>query len=266
LSANGKKIKKEENSGGAGWLCTFNDLMTLLMVFFVMIFSMSTIDLDKSSGMIGSLQSGLGVLEAGTAVEIAVVDPQPSIQALENDLGNMSEVYNDILSDMSETDKTPVYDDQIGKTNNYLTYRKMESVENIPGVNSKFTPEGVSITLQDRLLFDAGKSEIHPDAFPILDQIITSITSSNFQVRIEGHTDNIPIYTEKYPSNWDLSIDRAIHVLKYFIQQGNISPTRMSAVGYGEVKPISGNDTLENRTKNRRVEILLYKGGMKQDE
>ena len=266
MSSHGKKTKKAESSGGPGWLCTFNDLMTLLMVFFVMIFSMSTIDLDKSSGMIGSLQSGLGVLEAGTAVEIAVVDPQPSIQALENDLGNISEVYNDILGDMSETDKIPVYDDEIGKTNNYLPYKKMDPIENIPGVKSKYTPEGVSITLQDRLLFDPAKSEIHPEAYPILEQIVKSITSSSFNVRIEGHTDNIPIHTVKYPSNWELSIDRAIQVLKYFIQQGNISPTRMSAVGYGEVKPVSENDTVENRMKNRRVEILLYKGGKKLDE
>jgi chemotaxis protein MotB len=266
LSAKEKKAKKEEKASGPGWLCTFNDLMTLLMVFFVMIFSMSTIDLDKSSGIIGSLQSGLGVLEAGSSVDIAVVDPQPSVQSLENEMGNISEVYNAILSDMSETEKEPVHDDEIGKTKNYITQKNMDKIDKIPGISTKLTHEGVLITMQDQLLFDAGKSNIHPNAFPILNQIIESIKMTNHQIRIEGHTDNLPINTQKYPSNWELSIDRAIHVLKYFSQQGHISPNRLSAVGYADVKPVAENNTLENRIKNRRVEILLYKGGNQKNE
>lgn len=261
-----RRNTKQEEASGANWLCTFNDLMTNLMVFFLLLFSMGSIDLDKSSGMIGSLQSGLGVLEAGDSVEIAVVDPQPSIEALENDIGNMSEVYNEILADLAYTEKKAVNGEEIGRAINYLPYKNLGKIENIPGVNAQYTPEGILITLEDRLLFEIGQAEIHPEAYPVLEHIVKAIRATGYQVRIEGHTDDIPIHTNRYASNWELSIDRAIHVLKYFIENGSINPTRLSAVGYGDVKPLVENNTAEQRSKNRRVEIVLYIGGITADE
>ena len=256
-----KRVKKQEEEAGAGWLCTFNDLMTLLMVFFVLIFSLSTIDIDKASGMIGSLQSGLGVLEEGTDVDISIIDPQPSIQSLENEMGNLSEVYTQILQDLAETDKEALYDDQIGESINYLPNKKMGGVNIIPGVSATYKPDGIYITLADHLLFKSGSAKINPQAHSVLDQVIKSINHTRYNIRIEGHTDDIPIHTKRYPSNWELSIDRAIHVLKYFIQYGNVSPTKLSAVGYGDAKPVEKNDSVENREKNRRVEVVLYRGG-----
>ena len=253
--------KQEEESGGAAWLCTFNDLMTLLMVFFVLIFSMGTIDVDKASGMIGSLQSGLGVLEEGTHVDISIVDPQPSIQSLENDMGNLSEVYSMILSDLAESDKEPIYDDQIDKTINYMPHKKMSGVDIIPGISATYTAEGIYITLSDHLLFNSGSAIINSNGYAVLDHVIKTVDREGYNIRIEGHTDDIPIHTQKYPTNWELSIDRAIHVLKYFIKYGNISPTKLSAVGYGDAKPVARNDSVENRAKNRRVEVVLYRGG-----
>jgi chemotaxis protein MotB len=257
------RLKKEESINSNGWLTTFNDLMTLLMVFFVLVFSMGTIDLEKSSGMIGSLQSGLGVLQAGSYVEIAVNDPQPSLQFLENEMGNLSEIYNDLLSDLAEMEREPINDEDIRKTTNYLPYRNLEIVETISGVNATYTPEGIIIRLADNLLFESGRADINSEAYSVLELITKTINSTHYKVRIEGHTDNIPIKTAKYPSNWELSIDRAIHVLKFFIQAGNVPPARLSAVGYGSVKPIFENNTAENRAQNRRVEIVIYMGGEK---
>ena len=257
-----KRIKKkQEESGGAGWLCTFNDLMTLLMVFFVLIFSLSTIDIDKASGMIGSLQSGLGVLEEGTDVDVSIIDPQPSIQSLENEMGNLSEVYTQILEDLAETEKEHVYDDEISEIKNYLPNKTMGRVGLIPGISATYKSDGIYITLADHLLFKSGSANINSQGYSVLDQVIKSISQTRYDIRIEGHTDDIPIHTKKYPTNWELSIDRAIHVLKYFIQYGNVSPTKLSAVGYGDAKPVAKNDSVENRSKNRRVEVVLYKGG-----
>jgi chemotaxis protein MotB len=190
-----------------------------------------------------------------------VVDPQPAVQALENDMGNISEVYNEIIADLAEHEKRPVHDDEIEAAINYLPNRRLSPVEVIPGVSATYTPEGIYISLADHLLFKSGESAINPMGYSVLDKIIKSIKTTGYAVRIEGHTDNVPIHTEKYPSNWELSADRAIKVLKYFIRYGNVSPTRLSAVGYADAKPVAENDSDENKARNRRVEIVLYRGG-----
>ena len=256
-----KREKPIEAENSMGWLCTFNDLMTLLMVFFVLIFSLSTIDVDKASGMIGSLQSGLGVLEAGAHVDVSIIDPHPSIASLENDMGNLSEVYSEILSDLDKSYKEHLYDDEIQRTRNYLTHKNMNDVDVIPGVSARYTPKGIYITMADYLLFSSGSAKINEDGYPVLNKVLASVNKTGYQIRIEGHTDDIPIHTQKYPTNWELSMDRAMHVLKYFIKNGNVSPTRLSVVGYGDVKPVADNDSVEGRGKNRRVEIVLFKKG-----
>ncbi|MEI6262103.1 MAG: OmpA family protein, partial [Deltaproteobacteria bacterium] len=100
-------------------------------------------------------------------------------------------------------------------------------------------------------------SELRPEGYPVLNKIIRVLQSNGLDVRIEGHTDNVAIRSGRFSSNWDLSIVRAVHVVKYFIDAGKIAPQRLSAVGYGESKPLYPNDSPANREKNRRVEIIL---------
>jgi chemotaxis protein MotB len=133
----------------------------------------------------------------------------------------------------------------------------LTSLESAYGITATFTKKGVLISLEDSILFNFGKAEINASGYPVLDKIATVIQSIRNPVRIEGHTDDIPISTWRFPSNWELSTARAVQVLKYFITAGKIEPQRLSAVGYGEAKPVSPNDTPENRAKNRRVEIVL---------
>jgi len=118
---------------------------------------------------------------------------------------------------------------------------------------------GFVIRLSDTVLFDLGKSERKPEAVPFLNKMGALLSKTSHLIRIEGHTDNLPINTEKFPSNWELSTTRAISVLRYFIEQGGILPGRLSAEGYGEYQPLFANDSHENRSKNRRVEIMIYK-------
>lgn len=250
-----KTEKKQER--GSNWLCTFNDLMTLLMVFFVLIFSMSTIDTKKSQGLIGSMQSGLGALEAGRRVDVSVMDSQPSVRKLENDMGNITEVYSDILEDLEEVEDAFPENQEDQKVRNYLPNRYVESLEATPGINTTFTGNGIHIALEDHVLFNSGKADINDRGLPILDKIIEGVKTSPYNIRIEGHSDNTPIHTIRYPSNWELSMDRAIQVLKYFLKSGDILPSRLSAVGYGDIKPLVKNDSAENKRKNRRVEIVL---------
>lgn len=266
MSSKNKQKHQQGESGGSNWLCTFNDLMTNLMVFFVLIFSMGSLDLDKSSGMIDSLQSGLGVLEGGQRVDVSVVDPKLSTSEMENDMGNLREVYTEILQDLSEAEENYGSEGGVNQTKdngennevirNYMPNQKLQTIKLLPGISTSFTSQGIYITLDDDLLFDSGSADINPNGYPVLNRIVTATGKPQYSVRIEGHTDDRPINTGKYPSNWELSMDRAVHVLKYFVSRG-ILPGRLSAVGYGDVKPVSDNITPENRAKNRRVEIVL---------
>ena len=116
---------------------------------------------------------------------------------------------------------------------------------------------GLSIIIRDDLLFGSGKSEINPEGISVLRDIGSKFENFEGRVIVEGHTDNISISTEKFPSNWELSIARAVNIVRFLAEEVGVKPMKMSAVGYADTKPVVSNDTPENRRKNRRVEIIL---------
>ena len=116
----------------------------------------------------------------------------------------------------------------------------------------------VTITFKDGILFDSGKADLKPEAISILDKIGIQLAKyPNNRIRFEGHTDNRPINTPQFPSNWELSAARAIAVAKYYINELNFTPSQFSTEGFGEYVPIADNSTAEGRAKNRRVEIKI---------
>jgi chemotaxis protein MotB len=119
------------------------------------------------------------------------------------------------------------------------------------------THQGTRLSFEDQVLFDFGRADINPAGYKMLNQIAKAIKNVSKPVRVEGHTDNVPIQTRRFPSNWELSVARAVNVVKYFAEVGKMDPHRLSAVGYGDSRPVVANDTASNRAKNRRVEILL---------
>jgi chemotaxis protein MotB len=220
-----------------GWLITFNDLITLLMVFFVLLFATGSINAKKSEKLVGSLQGALGVLREGKKVGVQVVSPaQPTGPTTPEDSGDASNKG----SQFSEVSRNAVDD-----------------LANDPQITVVQTPKELLISLSDGILFQSGVSELRPEGYPVLNKIIQVLQRNKLAVRIEGHTDNVPIQGGRFPSNWELSIARAVHVVKYFMDAGKIDPRRLSAVGYGESKPLYPNDSPQNREKNRRVEIIL---------
>ena len=120
-----------------------------------------------------------------------------------------------------------------------------------------FTHEGLVMRLSEHALFDLGAADIAIEAQPLLQKIGAIISRTDYLIRIEGHTDNLPIHTALFPSNWELSTARAVNVLRYFIQNHNIDPRRLAAEGFSEFHPLVANDRPENRAKNRRVEIIF---------
>jgi chemotaxis protein MotB len=233
--------RQRQNSGGAGnnsagWLTTFNDLVTLLMVFFVLLFTMSSIDTRQMQEFQYALQSGLGILKEGKMVNISVKTTQP-------------------VEDMSHIKGVKVSPDE--RLNGLLSDKLIKSLQADFEIEITQTSQGIRLSFEDQILFEFGKADINPAGFTMLDQIAKAIKKVPKAVRVEGHTDNIPIQTARFPSNWELSVARAVKVVKYFAEVGNVNPHRLSAVGYGESRPVVANDTASNRVKNRRVEILL---------
>ncbi len=222
-----KKRKVEEDSGPSQeWLMTYGDLMTLLVTFFVLLLTFSSIQMEEFKKAMGSLQGALGVLEVDRGEKLVSRDFH----------------YYDAMSKME------------GEFRGLLDAAELTSFSDV----QMSTSGGLRIILDNSVMFDPGSATLKPTIYPVLNRIGYFIKRMDkLNVMVEGHTDNIPIHTEKFDSNWELSAMRAIAVVKFFIDNLSIDPRRMQAAGKGPYAPIAPNNSPENRAKNRRVEILL---------
>ena len=240
---------ENEERESAGWLTTFNDLVTLLMVFFVMLFTMSTVDTRKMQDFQYALQSGLGIMETGNKVAVSVKKTQP--------VEDMSHIMT-----QAEGERNKHGSNQPGGK---LADPIGQLVKADLGIQVTHTHQGTRLSFEDQVLFDFGRAAISPTGFIFLDKIADVLKKVPYAVRVEGHTDNVPIQTHRFPSNWELSVARAVNVVKYFAEVSNIDPKRLSAVGYGESRPVAANDSPSDRAKNRRGEILLLTEGKEEN-
>ncbi len=228
--------RKKNNNNGNGkkgapdWMVTYGDLMTLLVTFFVLIVSFSSIEMAKFQKALGSLKGALGVLPQQQSVMFQWEPIMPQLSDFEN--RRMQKVISELRNMLKE-----------------------EGIKE--DVTLEATKDGIIVRLDSPILFEIGEARIKRDAFPILDKIIEMSEDWSNNIRVEGHTDNIPIHTSQYPSNWELSTARALSVLRFFLNHGQIEPQQLAAVGYGEYHPLVPNDTPENRAMNRRVEIYI---------
>lgn len=222
------KIHRKTN-GSLVWLTTFNDMITLLMVFFVLLFTMGNLDVKRFKNFQNELQSAMGVLDAGRHAPIGTISK----------------------NDDSASDPAP--NSKAKHPENHL----LDTFDQTQGIEAEYTRKGIQLTLDDQLLYKTGSAELTKEGLDLLLKISAVIKPLKRNIRVEGHTDNVPIKTVVFPSNWELSIARAITVVKVFIHKGDIEPYYLSAVGYGDVKPKTDNDSPHARSKNRRVEIIL---------
>lgn len=226
------KKKPEEQSGGAPeWIVTFSDAMTLLMVFFILLFSMSTVDEVKESQLSGAFNeifNGGGnnpIIGEGVGEDILKNDPVESKEEVDALLEELNKLIND---------------------KNLGEYVHVEKVE-----------RGVSVVLVDSLLFQSGRADLKNESKHVLMDISSVLNGVDNKIIIEGHTDNLPINTYMFSSNWELSAARAVVVTRFLVEHAGVNPTRISAQGYGEYMPLVSNDTAEGKAKNRRVNILI---------
>jgi len=146
----------------------------------------------------------------------------------------------------------PLYEDR----NKAVIEDIKKLITDVSGVSVKSDPRGVVVTFSDAVLFASGSADIKQEAFGMLEKLSKSLSNAPGRITIEGHTDNIPTSGGKYASNWELSTSRAASVLHFFITKG-VDPNRFSIAGYGEYRPLTGNDTEDGMAKNRRVELVI---------
>jgi chemotaxis protein MotB len=238
----GRKHKKGHGDGGhenaERWLLTYADLITLLMVFFVVLYSMSQADSDKFKRVSAALQQAfnIDVLKGQAATSIGDA-PSAPILPVEN-LINDSQVP------------------QVARLQSKIQ-AVLDGGGQAPEVSVTVDKEGVVIRLSGSYLFDSGRAELKPNSFAILDAISSELRLQPNDIRIDGHTDSTPIDSPRYPTNWELSVARALALTRYLTETDGLPAGRLIAAGYGEFRPLASNDTREGRAMNRRVEIHL---------
>ena len=230
-----KRSAKPNNETGGGWEIVYTGFILILLCFFIMLSSFATMEKSKIAQFVRSFVDAVSVLPSGSGFEEnkEIVAPSREIVDLEDEL---AKIHKEL---------------QKYRTGSNLSLKSHIEIEK--------TREGVVLRLADHALFEIGSARIAADARPLLDEIGSILLKTRLSVRIEGHTDDLPIATREYPSNWELSTARAVTVLRYLLAECSVPAKRLSAAGYGQFQPLVPNRTEDNRAKNRRVEIFLLK-------
>lgn len=263
-----KRKAQEPAPGSPAWMATFGDLMNLLLCFFVLLFSMSTIDNDKLRAVAESFNNTFSIFEGGaTAIGEGILISNGVSQLNEldeyiNSTGKTADGEND-SQEVDEFDSMKEQLEQAQLAESEALYEKVEeslAESNLSdAINVEFTAQYVQLTLKGALLYDSGKAEIREDALPIIDKVGVILERyAGGVIEIEGHTDNVPMHSAKYADNSELSCARALSVFNYLMETTNLDPAMVKYAGRGEYVPIDDNSTEEGRARNRRVEIRIY--------
>ena len=227
------RSKKTEGSSGGKWEIVYSGFVLILLCFFIMLSSFSTMEEAKVMQFVKSFVTAVSILPRGSKFEAGLA----------------------VVSDSADLVDTKSEMAKIFNTLEELAYEFNLEKE----INLAFTREGLVMRMSEQTLFGLGSADIAVEALPLLQKVGAIISKTAYLMRIEGHTDDLPINTERYPSNWELSTARAVNVLRYFIKNHNVDPRRLAAEGFSKFHPLVANDTAENRAKNRRVEIIFIK-------
>ena len=220
-----KKRKQEEDSNTLGWMITFSDLITLMFTFFVLLLSLCSLEAGKIKQMQSACVEAIGILFEGQYSEVE---------------------FKIVVSSKKRIKKKVLGTENLLRQFSGMKARLLD--ENLQGsLEFEEKEEGLSIIMMDDLLFKTGRAEINPESVSVLRKIGNSFKNFGGSVLVEGHTDNLPIDTERFPSNWELSTARAVNVVRYLTEEVGVTPMVLSAVGYGDTKPRVPNDTFENR-------------------
>lgn len=244
------KHEEHEKENSERWLLTYSDLITLLMIFFVIMYAISNVDAQKYKVLsqslegalnpagIGGTGSGSDGTASGGGIDVSHAITDGSADKVDPKLVAAAEEITKLIKEKNLQDKVSV----------------------------SIQERGVVVGLMNTVLFDPGSTHIKPDAIPTLVAIGQIANGVHNYIRVEGNTDDVPMNTPQIPSNWELSVLRATEVLKLLISQSNVAPDKISAVGYGEYRPSVPNTSAENRSKNRKVDIVILSDQLDKSE
>ncbi len=225
----GRKKEPEEEIDTDAWMATFSDLLSLMLTFFVLLFAMKSVDQGKLQEALGYFQGGIGILHSGKNMPVMPPDSQ-------------------------------IFDPRPIKEFSPDQVQKMFNTKRLHGRGSiRKESRGTVISVSSGFLFASGQSHLRPEAMEILDEIVLLTQGAEHAIQVEGHTDNFPMQSALYASNWELSVARASSVVRHMLRDKKLEPKRFSVMGYGDSRPLEKNDTPENRSKNRRVDIVFLK-------
>lgn len=261
-----RKKKHEEHENHERWLVSYADFITLLFAFFVVMYAVSSVNAGKYRVLSDSLVAAFNepkksfepiqlgeMVKSATNASIEIVSKPTLIKVPITSLSNQESEQGKMPG--AGVASSPEHARDIQKIADEVA-QAMQQLVDKGLVSISMTDLWVEVEIKDSVLFPSGSAQIHPEAVEVLTRLATILADFTNPVRIEGFTDNVPITTQVYPSNWELSAARAASVVRLFERQG-LSSTRLSAVGYGEHRPIASNDTVEGRAKNRRVVLVV---------
>lgn len=271
-----RRVPGRENSDR--WMITYADLITLLLIFFVILYAMSSLDTQKYAIVTGSLsdtfKSGSAVLEGGNGLLDGSKGNDGAADSKNPEEGGSSSAgQNGAAAGTPAPGQQDMGEHQ--PTARELAFREQEEkLADLMGVITQYVkdnnlgeqifvadkPQGIAITLSDRFLFDTGRAELKPPAFPALRQLSGLFRGIGATISIEGHTDNVPVSPGSlYRDNWELSGARAMSVLRFFLDNEGLSPEHFQYAGYADTRPAYDNTTPEGRQRNRRVELIVLR-------
>lgn len=237
-----KKKQHHEEHVDESWLLPYSDMMTLLLALFIVMFAMSKVDNQKMAQM----SQQFNVIFSG------------SNTVVKGSGGNDNSIKPDTESSKANENNSVVEQDKMAAMKVELE-QEIKNQGYADKVKVDLNGDGLNITIQDTVIFNSGNADILPAFDPVLNQISSMMKSVDNEIRISGHTDNVPISNREFRSNWDLSYKRALNVMSYIVNIGQANPNKFSIQAYGEYRPKYDNLTEDGRAKNRRVEILIVR-------
>lgn len=242
------RFDNEDFSSAPAYMTTWGDMMSLLLCFFILLYSFSSVDAQKFRAIISAFQGMSGILDSGRSI------------VEEGNMIDTASMYSDLIPE-----------DGFGEIQELemLALKVSELLEEegfTDQVELGIEDRGLVMRFKDVVLFDLGSDELKEEPKDLLKRLSYILEQVPLPIRIEGHTDNLPINNLRFPSNWELSVARATRVVRFLIEEGSLAPDRLSALGFGEYRPIAPNTSAWERAKNRRVDIVVLRPSLAESE
>jgi len=266
-----EEISTEEQAYGSTWLITYSDMVTIILCFFIIFFMMNAEELSVLSHLNEEMEEEVQEMASEVEEKASTVEhlSDENLQLAEENEGLAEENVglaeenvglakeNAGLTESLESLQLALEEARAGEDASMSFIQYLQDKDIMDSVEIIENERGLAIRFSDRVLFDSGEAALNAEGLLLLEEMAEILKDLENHIIIEGHTDNIPTDPARYPSNWELSLDRSMGVARYFIDEKEFSEHQISVSGYGETRPLAPNDEPEGRAKNRRIEIVI---------